>query len=45
MDEERGKQELEGLGPAFPDILQVNRFRTRWKVGRGRGVHNESVLA
>ena len=41
--EEHGKQELEGFGPDFPDLLQVNRFRTRWKEGRDRDVHKESV--
>jgi hypothetical protein len=38
---ERGKQE--GLGPSYPDLLQVNRFRTGWKAGRDRDVRRESV--
>ena len=42
--EEHGKQELEGLRSGFPDLLQANRFRTRWKAGRDRDVHKESVV-
>lgn len=41
--EEHGKQELEVLRPGFPDHLQVNRFRTRWKARGDRDVHKESV--